>query len=165
MIARVELEESTFAAPPTRFEAGTPNFADVAAFGAAIDYLNRLGMDAVREHELRLTRYALERLGAMPEIEVYGPRDAEERSGVIAFNYRDLHPHDVGMILDYQGIAVRAGHHCAQPLMRCLDLTATARAAFYVYNTEAEVDALVEGLKSVERLLPSLLPERVGANR
>jgi cysteine desulfurase/selenocysteine lyase len=156
MIVRVELEESSFAAPPTRFEAGTPNFADVVAFGAAIDYLEALGMESVREHERRLTAYALERLAELPEVEVYGPHSANERGGVIAFNVRGVHPHDTGMILDHRGIAVRAGHHCAQPLMRCLEIAATARAAFYLYNTEAEVDALVEALPEVVRYVPAV---------
>ncbi len=153
MIARVELEHSTYAPAPTRFEAGTPNFADVAAFDAALDYLDALGMDAVREHELALTRYALRRLASSPGVTLYGPRNAEQRGAVIAFNYRDLHPHDVGMILDHQGIAVRAGHHCAQPLMRLLDVPAVLRASFYLYNTEAEVDALVGGLAAADALL------------
>jgi cysteine desulfurase/selenocysteine lyase len=156
MIVRVELESSTFAGAPTRYEAGTPNFADVAAFGAAIDYLETLGMDAVREHEVAITGYALERLATVPGVSVYGPLDVADRGGVVAFNYLDVHPHDVGMILDHRGIAVRAGHHCAQPLMRCLNLAATARAAFYIYNTKAEVDALVDGLREVGAVLGSL---------
>jgi cysteine desulfurase/selenocysteine lyase len=155
MIARVDLDESTYAKPPARFEAGTPNFADAVAFAAAIDYLNELGMDAVREHEMALTTHALERLATVPGVQVYGPRDVAERGGVVAFNLRDYHPHDVAMVLDYQGIAVRAGHHCAQPLMRCLNVTATNRAAFYIYNTEQEVDALVESLGQVEALFES----------
>jgi cysteine desulfurase/selenocysteine lyase len=153
MIARVELECSTYAPAPARFEAGTPNFADVAAFDAALDYLDALGMEAVREHELVLTRYALERLSATPGITLFGPRDPAQRGAVIAFNYRDLHPHDVGMILDHQGVAVRAGHHCAQPLMQLLDVPAVLRASFYLYNTEAEVDALVAALAATDALL------------
>jgi cysteine desulfurase/selenocysteine lyase len=153
MIARVELEESTYAPVPTRFEAGTPNFADVVAFGAALDYLQQLGMDAVREHEVQLTDYALSRLATVPGITLFGPRDTRDRGGVIAFNLRDYHPHDVAMVLDYEGIAVRAGHHCAQPLMRSLGVAATTRAAFYLYNTAAEVDAMVDALDRVERVL------------
>ncbi|HZU76442.1 MAG TPA: cysteine desulfurase, partial [Dehalococcoidia bacterium] len=117
MIARVELESSTFAPAPTRFEAGTPNVADVIAYGAALTYLQALGMAAVQEHETRLTAYALRRLAEVPGVAVYGPREARERGGVIAFNLGDYHPHDVAMVLDYEGVAVRAGHHCAQPLM------------------------------------------------
>ncbi|HZQ35794.1 MAG TPA: cysteine desulfurase [Dehalococcoidia bacterium] len=158
MIASVERECSTYAPAPTRFEAGTPNFADVAAFDAALDYLDALGMDAVREHELALTRYATERLSATPGVVLFGPRNPAQRGGVIAFNYRDLHPHDVGMILDHQGVAVRAGHHCAQPLMQLLDVPAVLRASLYLYNTAAEVDALVEALAAAGALLGRRAP-------
>ncbi|HLZ69136.1 MAG TPA: cysteine desulfurase [Dehalococcoidia bacterium] len=158
MIARVALEKSTYAPPPARFEAGTPNFADVAAFDAALDYLDAVGMEAVREHEQSLARYALERLGAAPGVTLFGPRNAGERGAVFGFNYRDFHPHDVGMILDHQGIAVRAGHHCAQPLMQVLDVPAVLRASFYLYNTPAEVDALVDALAAVDVLLGSREP-------
>ena len=158
MIARVDLESSTFAPAPTRFEAGTPNIADAIAFAAALDYLDAVGMEAIHEHEQQLTAYALERLDAIPGLSIYGPPTMRDRGGVIAFNYRDYHPHDVAMVLDYEGIAVRAGHHCAQPLMRCLDVTATTRAAFYLYNTEAEVDRLAGALSRVEQLFEAASP-------
>ena len=146
MISVVNREESTWAALPHKFEAGTPNIADVIAFGAALDYLNDLGMDAVAEHDADLVGYAVERLSRLEGMEIYGPADPAERGAVVAFNYRDIHSHDVATILDRSGVAVRAGHHCAQPLMRELSVPATARASFYLYNQREEVDALVEGL-------------------
>ena len=146
MISVVTREESSWAALPHKFEAGTPNIADVIAFGAALDFLNEVGMDAVAAHDADLTQYAVERLSRLEGLEIYGPADPAERSAVIAFNYRDIHSHDVATILDRSGIAVRAGHHCAQPLMRTLGVPATARASFYLYNERSEVDALVDGL-------------------
>ncbi len=152
MIKRVTLEASTYADLPHKFEAGTPNIADVIAFGAAIDYLEDLGMDAVREHERTITQYAIDRLRETEGVRVYGPLDASERGGAVAFNYRDLHAHDLSQVLDQHGIAIRAGHHCAQPLMRRLDVVATARASFYIYNREDEVDALIEGIVASDRI-------------
>jgi len=151
MISRVLLEESTWNDVPWKFEAGTPNIADVIAFGAAIEYLQGLGMDAVRAHEMEITAYALEALSAVPQVTIYGPTDAEARGGVVSFNLGDLHPHDLGTVLDRFGVAVRAGHHCAQPLMRRLGCVATARASFYVYNRLEEVDTLVEGVREADR--------------
>ncbi len=151
MISRVQLEESTWAEVPHKFEAGTPDIADVIAFGAAIDYLEALGMDNIRHHEKEITGYALERLSALPEVTIYGPMNVEERVGVVSFNYGDIHPHDLSQVLDTHGVAVRASHHCAQPLMRRLDCAATARASFYVYNTKAEVDTLVEAVVAAGR--------------
>lgn len=151
MISKVTLEESTWNELPWKYEAGTPNIADVVAFGAAIDYLRGLGMESVRAHEIDLAGYALDVLGRMPEVVIYGPRDAASRGGVIAFNVGELHPHDVGTVLDSYGIAVRAGHHCAQPLMKRLGVVATARASFYIYNRRQEVDALAEGIREVVR--------------
>jgi cysteine desulfurase / selenocysteine lyase len=146
MIRKVTFEGATWNDLPWKFEAGTPNIADVIAFGAAIDYLSELGMENVREHEIEITEYALSRLSKIDDITLYGPPDAGERGGVVSFNIGDLHPHDVGTILDRHGVAIRAGHHCTQPLMRCLGITGTARASFYVYNTMEEVDALVDAL-------------------
>ena len=146
MISVVNREESTWAALPHKFEAGTPNIADVIAFGAALDYLNDLGMDAIAAHDADLVGYAVERLSRLEGLEIYGPSEPAERGAVVAFNYRDIHSHDVATILDHSGVAVRAGHHCAQPLMRALGVPATARASFYLYNQREEVDALVEGL-------------------
>lgn len=147
MISVVNREESTWAPLPHKFEAGTPNIADVIAFSAALDYLSGVGMQAVREHDHALTAYAMERLSGIEGLEIYGPPDAERRGAVVAFNYADIHSHDIATILDGGGIAVRAGHHCAQPLMRALEVPATARASFYLYNQESEIDALVDGLR------------------
>ena len=146
MISVVTREESSWAALPHKFEAGTPNIADVIAFGAALDFLNDVGMDTIAEHDAEITSYAVERLSRLEGLDIYGPANPDERSAVIAFNYRDIHSHDVATILDRSGIAVRAGHHCAQPLMRTLEVPATARASFYLYNQRSEVDALVDGL-------------------
>jgi cysteine desulfurase/selenocysteine lyase len=151
MISRVTMEGSTWADLPEKFEAGTPNIADAIAFGAAIEYLEALGMENVRAHELEVTAYALEELSKVPAVTVYGPKTAEERVGVVSFNLGDVHPHDLSQVLDQYGVAVRAGHHCAQPLHRRLDCTATARASFYLYNTKAEVDVLVEAVKEAAR--------------
>ncbi len=147
MISVVNREESTWAPLPHKFEAGTPNIADVIAFSAALDYLSAVGMQAVRDHDHALTAYAMERLSAIEGLEIYGPPDAGRRGAVVAFNYADIHSHDIATILDGGGIAVRAGHHCAQPLMRALNVPATARASFYLYNQESEIDALVDGLR------------------
>ena len=147
MISVVNREESSWAALPHKFEAGTPNIADVVAFGAALDYLSGLGMQTVRDHDHALTAYAMDRLSGIEGLEIYGPADAERRGAVVAFNYADIHSHDIATILDRGGVAVRAGHHCAQPLMRSLAVPATARASFYIYNEMFEIDALVDGLR------------------
>ncbi len=147
MIRKVTFEGATWNDLPWKFEAGTPNIAGAIAFGAAIDYLNGLGMDNVRAHEIEITQYALEQLRRLDDIVLYGPPDASERGGVVSFNLADLHPHDVGTVLDRHGVAIRAGHHCTQPLMRRLGVSGTARASFYVYNTLEEVDVLVRALK------------------
>lgn len=152
MIMKVTYETSTYAALPNKFEAGTPNIADVIAFGAAIDYLEGIGMEAVREHEIELTQYAIDALSRVEGVRVFGPRDAAEKGGAVTFNYGELHPHDLSQVLDQEGIAIRAGHHCAQPLMRELGVVATARASFYIYNTKEEIDALVDGLGAAERI-------------
>jgi cysteine desulfurase/selenocysteine lyase len=123
--------------------------ADVGGFEAAIDYLERLGMDAVRAHERQLTALALRRLAEQPDVTIHGPRDAARRGGVVSFALGDIHPHDVGTIVDREGVAIRVGHHCAQPLMRRLGVAATCRASFYVYTTEAEVERLVDALEAV----------------
>jgi cysteine desulfurase/selenocysteine lyase len=151
MIERVGYESSTWAPAPERFEAGTPNVADVIAFGAALDYLEALGMDAVREHEVDLTAYGVDRLLGVPGLRLHGPLEAEARCAVLSFGMEGVHPHDVSTILDSQGIAIRAGHHCAQPLMRALDEPATNRASFYIYNGHDDVDALIDGLDLVRR--------------
>jgi cysteine desulfurase/selenocysteine lyase len=153
MIATVEIERSTWAEVPAKFEAGTPNIADVVAFGTTIDYLLDLGMEQVREHEMDLTQYALDALRGLETLRIHGPREVIERGGLIAFSFADLHPHDVSQVLDQYGVAVRAGHHCTQPLHRCLNLEvgATTRASFYVYNDRDDVDALVDALSETGR--------------
>lgn len=151
MIRSVTTEGSTWADLPAKFEAGTPSVGDAAGLNAALGYLSDLGMDAVRAHERELVGYALERLRRVPELTLYGP-EGEDRAGVVSFNLADVHPHDVATILDGEGIAVRAGHHCAQPLMTRLDVPATTRASFYVYNDEDDVDRLVDGLATVRRI-------------
>lgn len=152
MIMLVHLERSTYKDPPHKFEAGTPNIADCIVWGAAVDYLQDIGMQAIRDHEMRLTHYAMRRLGEVPGLRLFGPESPQRRGGVLAFDLDVAHPHDVAQILDQEGIAVRAGHHCAQPLHRRLDVGATTRASLYLYNTEADVDALVQGLLGVRRL-------------
>lgn len=151
MIREVHLDRATWNEVPWKFEAGTPNIADVAAFQEAIDYLQEVGMEAVREHEISLTRYALERLQDLGGLRIFGPLEAEQRSGVISFTDPDVHPHDLSTVLDMHGVAIRAGHHCAQPLMRRLNVVATARASFYLYNDRDDVDQLVDGLVAARR--------------
>ncbi len=152
MIRDVRLFESTWAPVPHKFEAGTPPFVEAIALGAAVDYLSDIGMDNVLEHDRRLTAYALKRLAEIPDLSIQGPSDITDRGGTISFHIPGIHAHDIATILDEQGVAVRAGHHCAKPLMRHLGLTATARASFYVYNVEQEVDALVDALAEARRL-------------
>ncbi|MBD3162848.1 MAG: SufS family cysteine desulfurase [Candidatus Eisenbacteria bacterium] len=147
MILEVHLDRATWADLPQKLEAGTPNVGDVVAFGAALNYLEAAGLAAIRAHEVELTGYALERLRSLENLRVYGPEDPEHRSGVISFYDETIHPHDLATMLDLRGIAIRAGHHCAQPLMRRLGVPATSRASFYLYNERADVDALVEGLE------------------
>ena len=146
MIKRVTLQDATWNDVPAKFEAGTPNIADVVAFRASLDYLETLGMENVRAHEIEITDYALRRLRQLERVTLYGPIDAADRGGVVSFNYGDLHAHDVGTILDRQGVAIRAGHHCSQPLMQALGVPGTVRASFYVYNTLEEVDVMIEAL-------------------
>jgi cysteine desulfurase / selenocysteine lyase len=149
MIRKVEYARTTFSDPPRKFEAGTSNIADAIAFGVAVDYLEHVGMPWVREHERLLTAYALERLASFEPrgLEIYGPRDPQLISGVISFNLADVHAHDLASILDTEGVCVRAGHHCTMPLMEKMGWAATARASFYIYNTEADIDALCDGLE------------------
>jgi cysteine desulfurase/selenocysteine lyase len=156
MISEVSRDVSSYNVLPWKYEAGTPNIADVVAYGAAIDYLEGVGMEAVREHERQLAGCALDRLASQPDVTIYGPRDAAARGAVVAFNLGQLHPHDVGAVVDYEGVAIRAGHHCCQVLAKKLDLAATARASFYLYNTEAEVDALVNALDRAREVFGSV---------
>jgi cysteine desulfurase/selenocysteine lyase len=151
MIETVTMERSSYAPVPHKFEAGTPPIAQAVGLGAAVDYLSGIGMDAVRWHEKELTAYALGALEEVPGLRIIGPRTAVSRGGAISFAVGDLHPHDVGQVLDELGIAVRVGHHCARPTCLRFGVVATTRASFYLYTTEAEVDALVRGLHHVVR--------------
>jgi cysteine desulfurase/selenocysteine lyase len=146
MIREVWFDHATYNDLPYKFEAGTPSIAEAIGLGVAIDYLQKIGMDHVRKHEIEITQYALDRLGELVEANVYGPRDATKRGGVISFTFSDIHPHDLATFFDQDGIAIRAGHHCAMPLHKKLGLSATARASFYLYNTRDEVDALIRTL-------------------
>ena len=151
MILEVSYERASWNELPYKFEAGTPNIADAIATGAAVDYLSALGMENVRAHENEITGYALERFAELERVQLIGPTDNADRGGIISFNHADVHPHDLGTALDRMGIAIRTGHHCAMPLVRSYDVVAAARASFYIYNTTDEVDALVYGIKQVER--------------
>ena len=137
---------------PYKFEAGTPNIADVVGFGAAIDYLEKIGMENIRRHEISLTEYALESILSLKYVTVYGPRDPKYRGGVISFNIADIHPHDLATIMNDYGIAIRSGHHCAQVLMQRLDVPATSRASFYIYNTKEDIDKFVYAIKEAGRI-------------
>lgn len=151
MILEVSFEDATWNELPNKFEAGTPNIADVVAFDSALDYLEKLGMDNIRQHEIDLTRYALDKLREIAGIEVQGPDDVSIRGGAISFTDSAVHPHDISTFLDTRGIAIRAGHHCAQPLMRVLGKVATARASLYVYNDERDVDDLCKALIEMKK--------------
>lgn len=151
MIREVHLDHATWADLPEKFEAGTPSVADAVGLEAAAEYLGELGFDNIRQHEVELTNYALGQLREIPGIQLFGP-DGDDRAGVVSFLLDGAHPHDIASILDGEGVAVRAGHHCAQPLMRRLDVTATARASFYVYNTEEDVDQLVHAIETVNSI-------------
>jgi cysteine desulfurase/selenocysteine lyase len=153
MIRKVTLEGTTFADVPARFEAGTPAVADVVGLGAAAHYLkHHIGLNNVRAHELELLEYALERLESVPGLQLFGPSNLQHRSGVVSFTLGDIHAHDVSSILDSENVAVRAGHHCNQPLMKHLDVAATTRASFYVYTTKADIDQLIDGLNKANKI-------------
>jgi cysteine desulfurase/selenocysteine lyase len=152
MIREVHKYDTRYNDLPYKFEGGTPNIADVIAFGAAIDYLNKIGMDKVREHEIDVTNYAINAIRDLKGIIIYGPSDVNNRGGVVSFNIGDIHPHDLATIMNDHGIAIRSGHHCAQVLMERLDVAATSRASFYIYNTKEEVDAFVNALDEARRL-------------
>ena len=146
MIDFVYEQSATWKELPWKFEAGTPNMAGAIGLAAAIDYLEAIGMDAIEHHEQDLIAYVFPKLQAIEGLKIYGSQDLAKRSGVISFNLGDLHPHDLATALDYEGVAVRAGHHCAQPLIQYLEVPATARASFYFYNTKEDCDKLVEAL-------------------
>jgi cysteine desulfurase/selenocysteine lyase len=151
MIRRVYIDRFRANDLPYKFEAGTPAIAEAVGLGAAVDYLTAIGLDAIHAHERALIGYALERLEEVPGVKVYGPA-ADRRGGVAAFSFEGVHPHDVAQVLDRDGVAIRAGHHCAMPLHDRYDLPATSRASFYLYNVPADVDRLVEGLYKVKQL-------------
>jgi len=152
MIKEVHKQGAIYNDLPYRFEGGTSNIAGVIGFGAALDYLNMIGMDRVRDHEIDITKYALAALTDFKNVKLYGPRDAIDRGGVISFNIADIHPHDLATIMNERGIAIRSGHHCAQVLMERLDVSATSRASFYIYNTKEEVDIFIDALDDARRI-------------
>jgi cysteine desulfurase/selenocysteine lyase len=152
MIRNVTLERSTWAGVPHKFEAGTPSVADAVGLGAATDYLTALGMDKIRAHEKYVVSYAMQRLHELPFIRFFGPRDPVDRCGLVSFIDQDIHPHDLGTIVDQHGVAIRAGHHCAKPLMHRLGVVATARASFYVYNDRDDVDAFIDALLAARKV-------------
>jgi cysteine desulfurase / selenocysteine lyase len=151
MISSVRLDRTTWGELPHKFEAGTAPMAEAVGFGAAIDYLNAVGFEAIEAHEHELAAYALGRLAEVPGITLYGP-PAERRAGIVSFNIEGIHPHDVAQILDMQGVAIRAGHHCCQPLMQKLGVAATNRASFYLYTLQEEIDQLADGLHTVRKV-------------
>jgi cysteine desulfurase/selenocysteine lyase len=152
MIRKVTVAKTTWNDLPYKFEAGTPPIAEAVGMGAAIDYLNEIDIDAIEEHEHALAAYALERLADVPGIVIYGPPPADRRGGLVSFNLEGIHPHDVAQILDSEGVAIRAGHHCCQPLMARLGVAATNRASFYLYTIPEEIDRLVNGLRQVNKI-------------
>jgi len=152
MIKEVHKQVTIYNDLPYRFEGGTPNVAGVIGFGAALDYLNGIGMDRVRDHEIDITRYAISTLADIKDVILYGPLNTNDRGGVISFNIADIHPHDLATIMNEHGVAIRSGHHCAQVLMERLDVAATSRASFYIYNTKEEVDIFIDALNDARRI-------------
>jgi len=150
MIDFVGLYESTWKELPWKFEGGTPIIAGAIGLGAAIDFLEEIGLDEIEKHEHELAAYAMDKMSAIDGLTIYGPTDPSKRAGIITFNLNDVHPHDLATVLDMNGIAVRAGHHCAQPLMKWLQVSATARASFYLYNTKEDIDSLIAGLRTAK---------------
>lgn len=150
MIDFVGLYDSTWKELPWKFEGGTPIIAGAVGLGAAIDFLSEIGLDEIEKHEHEMAAIAMEKMNGIDGLQIYGPKDPSKRAGIVTFNLNDVHPHDVATVLDMSGIAVRAGHHCAQPLMKWLEVSATARASFYLYNDESDIDRLVEGLRSAK---------------
>lgn len=151
MINEVNKDGTTFAELPAKFEPGTPNIAGTIGFGAAIDYLNKIGMDNILDHERNLLKHALERLSEVPNLTVYGP-EVNKKIGIVSFTYSDIHPHDVATIVDNNGVAIRSGHHCAQILMKRLNIPATSRASLYLYNTKEEIDTFVNSLMEARKV-------------
>ena len=152
MIKEVYLDKTIYKPPPHKFEAGTPNISGAIGLGAAVDYLSQIGMDQVREHERELVSYALSSLSHLSNLNVYGPKDPEQKGGVISFSLKGAHPHDIAEILNEENICIRSGHHCAMPLHTRLGVNSTSRASFYIYNTKEDVDKLIEGLLKVKKI-------------
>mgnify|MGYP001219746555 FL=1 len=153
MIEYVTEQDATFAELPFKFEAGTQNVEGAVSLAAAIEYINSIGLDNIEAYETELTEYALKKVSEIDYVSVYGPKDVKDRGGIVSFNIKDVHPHDVATILNNYGVAVRSGHHCAQPLMKYLGIQASSRASFYFYNTYEEIDKFVESLKNVRKWL------------
>jgi cysteine desulfurase/selenocysteine lyase len=151
MIEYVYEQEATFAPLPYKFEAGTQNVEGAVGLKAAIEYLEKIGIDKIEAHEKILTEYALDKMLRLPYINIQGPKDLNMRGGIISFTIDNIHPHDIATILDSYGVAIRAGHHCAQPLMRYLGIPATSRVSFYIYNTKEDIDQFIEGIKNVRK--------------
>jgi cysteine desulfurase/selenocysteine lyase len=151
MIETVTMTSATWAPAPRKFEAGVPNMAQAAGLAAALDYLNRVGLDRVHAHEIELTGYLLNKFAEIDDLNVIGPNTTESRGGSISFTFGDIHPHDLGQFLDSQGVAVRTGHHCAWPLNRKMGVPATTRASLYLYNTHEDCDALVAGILDAQK--------------
>jgi cysteine desulfurase/selenocysteine lyase len=151
MIKEVWFDHANYNDLPYKFEAGTPNIAESIGLGVAVDYLLKTGMDKIRQHEKQITQYALDRLRELIEVKIYGPLDVEKRGGLVAFTFSDIHPHDLATFFDQEGVAIRAGHHCAMPLHKKLGIAATARASFYLYNTRDEVDVFIEALRKAKK--------------
>ena len=147
MIKKVSMEQSTYARAPQRFEAGTQAAADVIGLAAAVHYLKQVGMEAIHQHELKLTELALAGLDDIDEVQIIGPTTMIDRGGIISFTVKDIHPHDVGQVLDEQGVAVRVGHHCAWPVCTYFNVPATTRASFYLYNDETDVTKFIDAVK------------------
>jgi cysteine desulfurase/selenocysteine lyase len=152
MIKEVHKENTLFNDLPYKFEAGTPNIADVIGFSSALDYLNEIGMENIRNHEIELTKYSLEKMSELKHIKVYGDANLQNRGGIISFNLGDIHPHDLATILNEHGIAIRSGHHCAQVLMEKLEVSATSRVSFYIYNTKEEINIFISALGAAIKL-------------
>src|ERR1041384_357580 len=151
MIREVWFDHATYNDLPYKFEAGTPNIAESIGLGVAVDYLTRIGMDKIRQHEKEITQYAIDRLNELVEVKIYGPLDVEKRGGLVAFTFSDIHPHDLATYFDQEGVAIRAGHLCTMPLHKKLGIAATARASFYLYNTRDEVDAFIAALQKAKK--------------
>lgn len=159
MIETVHEQDTTFASVPTKFEAGTQNVGGVIGLSAAIDYLNTVGMEQVEKIEKELLEYAKDRLQQLNYIEIYGTKENERQAGVLSFNVKNIHPHDVSTILDSVGVCIRAGNHCAQPLMRYMNIDSTCRASFYIYNTKEDIDRLVMGLEKTYTMFKKWIKE------